>query len=61
MDSESWLVSSGHRAVISGQRIVGSAGAYILENNLLPWGGGISAAVIWVNKYEKAKRKREKI
>jgi hypothetical protein len=28
---------------------------------LPPWGGGISADVIWGKKYEKAKRKRGKM
>jgi hypothetical protein len=27
--------------------------------NIPPWGGGISANLIWGEKYEKAKRKRE--
>jgi hypothetical protein len=35
-------------------------GVYILENTLPPWGGGISADVIWGKKYEKGKRKRGK-
>jgi hypothetical protein len=33
------------------------SGVYILENTP-PWGGGISADVIWGKKYEKVKRKR---
>jgi hypothetical protein len=34
---------------------------YIMENTPSPWGGGISADVIWGKKYEKARRKRGKM
>jgi hypothetical protein len=37
-----------------------NTGVYILENTPLG-GGGISADVIWREKYEKAKRKRRKM
>jgi hypothetical protein len=36
-------------------------GAYILENTPPPPGGEISADVIWGKKYEKVKKKREKM
>ncbi len=36
-------------------------GVYILENTPAPWGGKISADVIWGKKYEKPKRKKGKM
>jgi hypothetical protein len=40
---------------------VGPTGVYILEKTPSPQGGGISADIIWGEKYEKAKRKRQKM